>query len=412
MGFLDWIYDNIVEPVAGFFHYVGENITNFLEYLRTNFLAFKHEAKKKIAEWLGNDAVFLLALGLLIAAIFLVPVLIDWFKGTPVYKFIASLVKSIKAGVISILDVGKVIDVLAIHKILLIFWDQYRTLWTEFADGVSALASDMGEGTGYIHAYILCARGIVHGTNAVIGGDTLQADVEYYNRIAVFTKGVDDHFKRYAADPGKIATDFIDAVLIPAAEEQRDANQAQLKEIHENRDRLAEIEAGAKEIQASFTDFVALLPNEIEAQFDRRWAPINEWLTNSFEAIDTNLLAKVNAVIEVLDEKARQQEKINAAAAANHRALLGALLAPEALDPDDLGLMRHGIETLAFGSLGETAEIFARYGNDSWGSMTDALVKAIPLIKVSPALGYAQGGKPKIRSDRIVRVLSPFVGDW
>ncbi len=230
---VDWIVDKVLKP---FRIWVQEAIQNIIVALRI----FRHNLKKKLAEWMENDWFFLLFVTVIIASVFIVPKHIEKIKNWAVVAYISTVVENLKTGVGNILDANKIIDLHLLHSILLVIWDDYKETFVAFTDAVSQLSSELGEGSTYIHAYFIASKAVMMGTNAIIGGDPLAVEIEWYTRTSKFFTDAEKDFARYARDPGEIYYDFMEKVMLPAAAEQRDASQAEIEQIRDNYNRTKE----------------------------------------------------------------------------------------------------------------------------------------------------------------------------
>jgi len=298
-----------------------------------------------------------------------------------------------------------------LHKILVVLWTDYREVAYSFADAVSQLAAELGEGSGYLHAYFASLRGIMHGTNAIIGGDPLQAEIEWYTRTSEFFEKANDRFNRYARDPGRLFYDFLNEVLIPAAEEQRVVNQAELDEIRENRDRLVEFDDGLTELRVSLDTFIELQPSVIEAQIRERWDPINDWWIEVENVFLKEMMRVVNGVVDAVEWRAEQQEKINAvvAAKANQPGQIAGNIAE--LTAEEMrnagGGFDHMIGKSREEEIDELVEAGGKYAID-YDSITAEFIESLGFFEVLSYEPVFISG----RADLVIDIPSPFVGDY
>ena len=403
-GFFEWMYKGIIEPALDWLRRAIENVVVALRI-------FRHNLKAKLAEWMQNDAFFLGFIVVVVAAIVFIPKLIVKAQGWVATIWVQSMAIKIKEATVNILDANKIIDLVMVHKILMVLWEDYKQTFYSFADAVSQLSAELGEGSAYLHAYFASIRGIMHGTNAIIGGDPLQVEIEWYGRTSAFFERANDRFNRYARDPGRMLYDFIDEVLIPAAEENRDVSQAQVDEIRENRDRLVEVDEGQKELQTSLDTFIELQPNAIEEQIRVRWDPINEAWQDIQDIFFDEMMRVVNGVVDAVEWHHQKQLEINAAAKKNAES--GEHLADimMQMEDDEQRILGEAYDhILAQGTLSER-EAFAlalsRHGHD-YDSITTDYIHG---IGVSPSLEY-EPIFSEIRPDLPLDIPSPFVGDY
>ncbi len=304
-GFVKWVVDKILKPIVDW-------VVSTIDWIIAEIRALRHDMVKAIAKWLSNDFAFLLTF---IAAIFVAvhwPAILKALKAAGSAVLNTAIVQQIKEGLVKIIDVNKLIDLVFLNAILKLIWPDYLKIMASFAEAVSALAEELGEGSGYIHAYFAAQKGIVYGTNALLGNDPRLAEMSAYTQTADFFKKIDDRFRRYAHDPGLIVRDFLDEVLIPAAEDQRDAQQGLVSDVRENYNRMISQEDGLKLVQDSVNTFIKEMPAEIASQILKHWTPINAKLTQWIDFIDTELRPKIDGIITAAEQRAADQAAINA----------------------------------------------------------------------------------------------------
>ena len=401
----DFIVNKILTPFADF---VRKQINNIIVALRI----FRHNLKAKLAEWMENDLFFLLFIAATVVLIFKLSKWIGAAQKWWIDSYIKTVIKNIGERVVDIISINKLIDYVMLHKILLVLWDDYREVSYSFADAVSQLSSELGEGSAYLHAYFASLRGIMHGTNAVIGGDPLQAEIEWYTRTSEFFERANDRFARYARDPGRLFYDFLNEVLIPAAEEQRVVNQAELDEIRENRDRLIEFDDGLTELRVSIDTFIELQPDVIEAQIRERWDPINEWWVEVENVFLKELMRIVNGVFDAVEERHEQQLKINAVVAAkanNPGQLAGNIIEMTAEEMARAGgafdLMIGVSQDDEYNEVQDTVRTIMI----NYDEITADYIRALGEF---PALAFEPADTLIGRNDLPLDIPSPFVGDY
>ena len=335
---ISWVVDTILRPIINW-------ITKTIDWVIAEIRALRHDLVKAIGKWLSNDFAFLLTF---IAAIFVAvhwPAILNALKAAGSALLNTAIVQQIKEGLVKIIDVNKLIDLVFLNAILKIIWPDYLAITQSFAEAVSALAEELGEGSGYIHAYFAAQKGIVYGTNALLGNDPRLAEMSAYTQTADFFKKIDDRFRRYAHDPGLVVRDFLDEVLIPAAEDQRDAQQGLVSDVRENYNQMLSQEAGLKLVQDSVNTFIEEMPAEIASRILKHWAPINVKLELWIEYIDTELRPQIDGIITAAEQRAADQDAINAYAAEKLADPLNAMLNYElANEQQQIALRDHNLE--------------------------------------------------------------------
>lgn len=400
----DWIIDKVLGP---FKDWVIKTIEDIIVALRV----FRHNVRQKIAEWMENDWFFFGFIIATAATIYFLPKVIAKAKSWVITAWIRTVVKGIKDGVVDLIDANKLIDIHLMHTILKVVWVEYREVFVDFSDAISQFAAEIGEGSAYVHAYFSAARVIMHGTNAVIGGDPLQVEVEWYDRTSQFFVRMDDRFARYARDPGRLYYDFMDEVIIPAATEQRDVNQAQVDQVRENYNRSVEVETGMEQIRVGLDDLVEAFPGVIEAQLRERWDPINEAWIEIRDVWTQQIMSTITAVVDAVEEHYQYQLKINAAAEKNARDAKAISDNFMGLDVEGQRILGSTYDYLITQSLSED--------RDEWGNIVSKYIRDYDSITleyirglgISPALGF-EPTFTKLIPDLAINIPSPFVGDY
>lgn len=399
----DEIYERLVKPAL-------KELADAIEELRVQIRIWKHDLKKALADWLGNDVVFFLTVVGSVLLIVFAPQIATWFKGTTLFTFGKNLIGKIGDGVAKLIDVEKLIDLHAVHTIVKLVWDDYAELTSDIANAAAALSSEIGEGSAWIAAMTNSTRSLVHGYHATLGLPAETAELAWYDDAAEFTAKVDERFHRYARDPGRIYQDFMTEYLIPHAEKTRELETEQVEQMRENYNRGIEMETGIKQMQTAIDDMITLMPNLIEEQFRKRWDPFNEWLTETLAVIDNHLFVVLDGVLTALETRIEEQEAVN-------QSVMRKVNNPDLFMTQYYLLPNEAQKRLAetFDDILTPAEVRQR------GEITRILADATPLfsqIQISadlasrPALALeapsSEWGMRKVR----VNIPSPFVGDY
>lgn len=402
--FGDWLYEKVIQPAVNWLRDAIENIVTALRI-------FRHNMKAKLAEWLENDWFFLAFVTLIVAGVYYIPKIMVKMQSWIVKIWIESMAIKIKEAVVNVIDVNLYIDIVTLHKVMMVVWGEYRETAYAFADAVSQLAAELGEGSGYLHAYFAALRGIMHGTNAILGGDPLQTEIECYGRTAAFFEKANDRFARYARDPGRLIYDFLNEVLIPAATENRDISQAQMDEIRNNRNRLVEIDEGQKELQTSLDTFIELQPNVIEEQIRERWDPINEAWIEIQTVFFGEMMRVVNGVVDAVEWHYQRQLEINRVVEEKQNSAQARIDFFMNLAEFDQEMIGSTFDFLLYQGNKEEMEdlnsVVSQYVRD-YNSITFSYIRNMP---ISPALLF-ESSYVDLIPDIAFSIPSPFVGDY
>ena len=404
-GIGDWIGDYIFDPVV-------EWVTDTIAGLKVGWRVFWHRAKGKLAEWLDNDYLFMLFLVAIVVTLIFLPNIAAWIGGTGLTESVSAAVKSIETGIVKLTGVKFWIDLKFIDTISKIFWTEYRDARSSMTNALSSLASDFGEGTGFLNALMESARGVYLGTAAIIGLPPATAEAEWYTDAAKFTKKIDDHFNRYAKDPGSIYYDFVNEVLLPRASELTTVQQSELDEIRESRDRLVQFEGGLELVRQSVDDFVVLMPAAIEAQFERRWDDVRPYIDDAIEVLTVEIIPRFEATVAAFEEHQKYQRLFNEKVLADLNQASSVWANYLAVDEEDKALATAGFAEIV--TDGESSEaVLSDPDAALWQGRLDRLSDgAFGSRLVSPALAFEAAGPAGVPGKKAYSIPSPFVGAY
>jgi hypothetical protein len=401
----DWIYDNVISPVADW-------IVDTIEYIRVNLRNFMHRAKAWLAKWLENDLIFILFIVYLLALAFALPTIMQLIGSSAAYKAITTWVKLLIDKTVKLIDIKKYIDVHLIDTVLKVFVEEYREVRSTMTRAVSALAADFGEGTGFLHAILESGRGIYMGTGAILGNDARLTETEWYRDSSEFVKNVNDRFYHYARDPGLIYSDFFEHVLLPRAQEQATVNQAELDQIRENYDRTVEIETGLTQIETSIDLFIETMPASIEAQFNRRWDDVRPVIEDLLEVLRDEIIPMFGEIKAAFEEHVAYQLKINAEYQRKFGSPVGLLKTYYLLPESEQAQTEDIVNDIVLGKWEDTVKEKNEAGAYWQNRLTALLDGIIEPFLPSPALAleesFAVSGRPKLA----INIPSPFVGEY
>lgn len=303
-GVFKWIGDKIIKPVAAF-------IRRCIEDIKVQIRIMRHEINNLLAKWLESDLGFLTFIATIAIVVIYLPSWVARLQGVKLWIFLESMAIKIKEGLLRIIDVERIIDLKLLHTVLKVFWPAYREAMKDFSDAVSQLASELGEGSAYIHAYLASARMLHMGSAAILGAPMETAEASWYADSTEYLEYVNSHFTKYAKDPGLIYYDYVDWYLRDAYGTYRDLNQAELDQIRENYERTREVEKGIVLLETGIETLADNLPNVIEEQFRLRWDPAKEYLDELMAIWRTVIQPMIEEIVLAIEERAKYQAAIN-----------------------------------------------------------------------------------------------------
>jgi hypothetical protein len=308
---MGWLEDAITWFVQVILRPVIQWITDAINWVIDELRYWKHEFTKLMAKWLQNDYFFLAAVAVAIAGAIFLPPLFSWIAATTFGKFIKNVVETIKKGVARVLDWVHILDLQLINSMLQAIWPEYKDLTAQFSNAISALSEELGQGSGWLHAYFEFARVMAYNINAFIGADAEAGEIRAYEDTAAFFERIDVRFKKYAHDPGLIMTDLIEEVYIPYATEMRDTQQDVLDSIRNNYDRVIRVEKLLTSTEQAVDSFIAAMPTEIQEQVNLRWEPIKAGLDSALDVLNTYVIPTVDGILNQIEQNTTAQKAIN-----------------------------------------------------------------------------------------------------
>jgi len=299
-----WIHDKIVEPFVDW-------VKQLIEDTRAWIKIWKHEMRSILAEWLQNDWVFLAAIAGAVALAFYFPAIKEWVGKLSISILLKAAWEDVKEGFAEILDFIHIIELDTINTILKVLWPDYRQAMGELATVTSALAEELGEGSGYIHAAFSVVHGLALVENAFVGTDPKLAEMQAFEETSEGLARVSDKFREYAYNPGLIMSDIINDFYLPRAENIRIAQQDTLKSVRENRDNVVAVNTALHIFEGRLTHFIEVTPDELKEIVTERLQPIAEALGDALFVMDTEIMPRINGIIDALDLQAERQQTIN-----------------------------------------------------------------------------------------------------
>ena len=413
---MGWIWDSIKKAVRNLFEWLIRPIVNWIRDLIEDIVVWirvlKHELTKWIASWLDSDLGLLLAVVATVATIVWLPQIVGVVNAAINFLSINKIIDWIKKQAGKFANWIHLIDLDCMHKILLAIWGDYRKACASLARAVSSLAEELGEGSGYIHAYFAGLRGITYNTYAILGLPPEAAELQVYNETANFFKKIDDRFARYARDPQLVAADFITDVMIPQATQMQQINQQRNEEIVDHYNRINQIESGVVGLRDTVTTFVSEMPDEIKTVLERRLAPVLDVMNDWIDTIELEVMPAIDGVKAALDQRTRYQEMINTQVAAALDDPYAMLLKRGAMDSQEQGLFdKEQLKSMISGLyLEETEELKPILA--SWDLSREAIERSLALLPVSPSLSFEPPGVAPMPVSAASNYLDWFVGEY
>ena len=301
---VSWLVDKILRPVVDW-------ITEAINWIIDELRYWKHKAFELLAKWLENDWFFLGAVVATIAAAVFWPKIIAFLGKSSIVGMMKGIWEAIKKGVASILDFINILDLALINNILKVFWPEWRNLMGQLSNAASALFEELGQGSAYGHAYFSVVHSLAMLQHSFSGTPMELAEAQAFEETSNYLSTVNDRFRRYSHNPGEFTRDIIEEIYIPYSQTIQDAQQEELAEIRENRDRVIAVNNSVKGLQSSLDHFIDVQPEEMQEIVDLRLIPISAALRSVTDVMDTAIIPKINAVIGALEQRTADQQAIN-----------------------------------------------------------------------------------------------------
>lgn len=374
-----WLIDVIIRPFVDW-------VTKAIAWLTDQLRYWKHKFFELLAKWLENDVFFL---GVIVATIALAiywPKIVAWLTQTSLALMLKGLWEDVKKGVASILDLIHIIELDTINTMLKILWPEWRALMTQLSDVASALAEELGQGSAYIHAYFSVVHGLAIVSNSFIGADPELAEMQAFEDTSAALVRINDRFKRYNENPGELIRDLIEEVYLPYGENIRDAQGATIKEIRDNYNRVQEVNVAMHVLEDSLTHFIKIQPEAMAAIVSARLQPFVDSLTDALYVMDTEIMPKINGIIEAIELQSERQQILNDNILARISDPYELLAQAEFMTDEDRENLENYIAELE-GRVMEPDLSSTAYGVDQIAEPVDAATHAILDFKIAISIG-------------------------
>jgi len=401
----DWIIEEIVRPAL-------EGAVWLLKWIRAELRYWTYEAIKAITELTETTEGLIVVLVAVVALSIFVPQVAAAFMETTVGLFLAKMVEWTKEKVGNILEAIHFVDLVSIHQALMVIWPTWREMWTPFADAVSALSEQLGQGTGYIHAWLSVAHGLSMVGTSLLGMDPKLGELRAVEDSQTFMANLDKKFREYAHDPGLIVTDMIEDLYIPYATEIRDTQGATLEAIQDGRQQILNTNMALTELDRAFQSVIDNTLPEFQEQMEENLKGIREVIDQYSDWITVDILPYFDYTISILDERQRALEQANAVAMAKLDNPIEIFLSLQHSDPE--------LALLTFEYLqAQMNEVENRENVEPLVQMfpvittaTEQLIENMEAIPVSEAMAVEPVGYPVLDENPAQNTRDWFVGEF
>ena len=302
MGLFSRIWDAITGWVKDFVNWCIQGLVNIIEDLRKAILNFKHQLKKFIASLLksalGCIAVLLSVIAVAVGAIFFGQAIAASKFGI----FIATAIAKMKLSVKWVAEAIKLKVLLDVNKVLMAVWEDYRNIFADLNTAFAGFSEELGYDMSTILLMTNLSKSVAVNSLSLFGVNSMAAELDSMTKTQDRMATVENHFKSYAADPGKFIDDFDREILQPYRRDQDNAVTGlytflddMRTEINTKAQLITQIRTDLQGLQESMGPDIALL-------FEKHLGPILDkfdgfWYDNFIPALDS-----INAGFDTINE--------------------------------------------------------------------------------------------------------------
>jgi len=401
---ISWLVDTVLRPIVDW-------VTDAIQWLIAEVRYWKHKFFEMLAEWLENDWFFLGAIAATIVLAVTWPKIITWLGQLSVVVTMKALWEQLKKKLVSIIDLQKIIQLDTINTMLKVIWPEWRAMMSQLSDVVSALAEELGQGTGYIHAYFSVIHGTALTINAFTGADPELGELAAFEHTNTLLTDINKNFRKYAHDPGSIVTDIIDYMIDHQGGELRDAQTATIDAIRDNYNRVKAVNDALHDFQGRIEHFISIQPEEMQKIVSERLQPIVDTLSDALYVMDTQIMPKIDSIIDALELQSERQERINENILSRLDDPYGLLAQAELFGEDDRRALQDYIAELNKRSLAEETAESGPLASQFVHGVLEGLKRSVPPGE-PPILSFEPPRIPLLPGEPSARQKDWFVGEF
>jgi len=284
-------------------------------------------------------------------------------------------------------------------------------MMSQLSDVVSALAEELGQGTGYIHAYFSVIHGTALTINAFTGADPELGELAAFEHTNTLLTDINKNFRKYAHDPGSIVTDIIDYMIDHQGGELRDAQTATIDAIRDNYNRVKAVNDALHDFQGRIEHFISIQPEEMQKIVSERLQPIVDTLSDALYVMDTQIMPKIDSIIDALELQSERQERINENILSRLDDPYGLLAQAELFGEDDRRALQDYIAELNKRSLAEETAESGPLASQFVHGVLEGLKRSVPPGE-PPILSFEPPRIPLLPGEPSARQKDWFVGEF
>ena len=302
--FLAWVVEEVMKSAA-------EMIAEAIEWAVAELKYWKMKFFEVLADWLGEDLGWLLAVGLTIGLAILFPKIKAFISGNAISAAYKGIIESIKKGIAKVSELIHLVDLDAINKVLRVVWPEWRAASNRINNAISAMSEELGQGAAYIHAYFSVVHGLAMVGSSFTGFPVEAAELRAFEDTDKQLRRIHDRFREYAHDPSKIVTDIIEEIYIPYAEEISGYQRGTLAEIETSKAMISDFNISLGKLDGALEHFIGIQPEAMNAIITERLGPFAELISGLHDDITITILPMLTGLSDAVEARDQYQEKIN-----------------------------------------------------------------------------------------------------
>jgi hypothetical protein len=285
----------VFKKLFGWVTKLVQTVANGLTWLRI-------KVSIELADWLDTNSNWVIAIAVLIVGAYVLPKIAQFIAAAVEKISTWILLEYVKQTGIALEKIREMTLLQAMNDIAKIIFPEYRKAVDGLNAALSAIASELKLGAGYIHSYLAMARGLVSGTSAIFGLPPESMEYDWYVKAVEWSEKIEGRLWEYVQNPEKMFSDIIAEIMIPMQGTYTEAQQLELEEIYARIRRAEQIKEGVREIEQSLFNFVAGMPDEIKRVLDEKLGPYLRGIEDALETFDTEIYGRIVAVVDRIDK--------------------------------------------------------------------------------------------------------------
>ncbi len=285
----------IVQTIVGFVTFVVDQIHIFL-------LTLIHTIKKELAKFFADPVYAAIGICILVAAIILLPLGYTVLESAGIIGMVEAIASFVQSGLESFLVFIHFRELLLINDILMIVWEQYRSIITKFYTAIGSLSGDLAYETSFITHAVRNAGSIIANLGILAGVPPEYIMLEQFDKTAQLLQRIEDNFGDYAAHPEKLLKDIDEHIIYPYMKQASDTQNKILEDVAKVYQDLLTTTNNLYNLKKSVDTFVEEMPKEIKDSINIYYNELSESIDNIYDNYVLVIDDKVNKIGDRVEE--------------------------------------------------------------------------------------------------------------